>query len=238
MTHNTAWAKLWDDQMKNLSGLFVVSTPVGHMEDITLRALSTLRHVDGILCEDTRKSRILLHHYDIKTPFFSYHAHNEHKKLRGVLQRLLRGDRLALVSDRGTPLISDPGFLLVRECYAHKVPVHAIGGVSAVTLAVVLSGFPCQSFFFQGFLPKKKIAQRLDFLATLSDPIVFFEAPHRLATLCQQLIDRLGPHRPACLLREMTKNFEERIALSLQDLLIFVQQAKHLGECVLVVQGA
>lgn len=233
---STYWAPVWSKQMMETHGLFLVSTPIGHYEDITLRALETLRQVDGILCEDTRTTRPLLNHYGISKPCYSYHAHNEREKLNGVMARLARGDRLALVSDRGTPLISDPGLLLVQRCHTESIPVHVIGGVSSVIHAVVLSGFASGPFYFQGFMPVKKAKVTWDFLATLFAPVVFFVAPHDLLRLINDACVVFGD-RDACLLREMTKKFEQRVALPLSQLRQWVQQADHLGECVLVISG-
>ena len=225
----------WDEQLKSLFGLFLTATPIGNLEDITLRALVTLRGVDGILCEDTRTTSVLLHHYQIATPCYSYHRHNETRKLQGILHRLQQGDKLVLVSDRGMPLISDPGFLLVAACYEAHIPVHIIPGASAALAAVVLSGFPCSSFFFQGFLPPTRNRKILTLLASLPVPIVFFEAPHRIPKFLARLQEIFGD-RKVCLLRELTKKFEERIFGSLSQ----IQQRipPILGECVIVVQGA
>jgi 16S rRNA (cytidine1402-2'-O)-methyltransferase len=231
-----ASAPLWSKQITQTCGLFVVSTPIGHCEDMTLRALETLRRVDGILCEDTRTTRTLLNHYNIAKPCYSYHNHNEREKISGIIHRLKKGDRLALVSDRGTPLISDPGLLLVQACHHEKIPVHVLGGVSAVMHAVVGSGLACRSFYFQGFMPSRKVNDHWDFLATIPSPLVFFVAPHDLAEFIESALKNLGP-RSACLMRELTKKFEERIALPLDQLLEWVKKTPYLGECVMVVDG-
>ena len=227
---------MWSKQLGETAGLFVVSTPIGHCEDVTLRALQTLHHMDGILCEDTRITRRLLDHYAIDKPCYSYHAHNEREKLAGILARLARGDRLALVSDRGTPLISDPGLMLVQHCQTRSIPVHVIGGVSSLIHAVVLSGLSSGPFYFQGFMPVKKRKELWDFLATLPVPMVFFVAPHDLLALIDHAVAALG-ERSACLMRELTKKFEERIAFPLSALGLWVKTAPHLGECVLVIDG-
>lgn len=226
----------WTKQMEGLHGLFIVATPIGHMEDISLRALVTLGCVDSILCEDTRVTRQLLSHYNISTTCYSYHSHSERKKLNGIMCLLKKGHKLALVSDRGTPLISDPGYILVKQCYQEGIPVHGIPGASSLLLAAVLSGISCQSFFFQGFLPHKRQAKHLQELSALSVPVIFFESPHRLLSLITQLETVFG-NRNACLLRELTKKFEERIEGTLKTLELWVQQAQVLGECVLVVEG-
>jgi len=232
----STYAPMWLEQMYKNSGLFIVSTPIGHCEDITLRALETLKNVDGILCEDTRMTRTLLTHYGISQPCYSYHAHNESKKIPGIIHRLIQGDRLALVSDRGTPLISDPGSALVQKCYAENIPVHIIGGVSAVTHAVTGCGLPGNGFYFQGFMPAKKSAQQWKFLATLPTSLVFFIAPHDLLRFTKDALAALGP-RSACLMRELTKKFEERVALPLDALVAWIERAPHLGECVMIITG-
>ncbi len=233
---SASWAPMWAKQMGQGGGLFVVATPIGHCEDITLRALETLRQVDGILCEDTRTTAILLHHYGISRPCYSYHAHNERQKLNGIIHRLRQGDQLALVSDRGTPLISDPGLLLVQKCHDEGIPVHVIGGVSAAMHAVVWSGLHKGSFYFQGFMPARKTKEHWNFLATLPVAMVFFVAPHDLWAFIQDALAVLGP-RSACLMRELTKKFEERIAMPLDQLAHWVAASPHLGECVVVIQG-
>jgi 16S rRNA (cytidine1402-2'-O)-methyltransferase len=226
----------WSDQIQSLSGLFVVSTPIGHLEDITLRALVTLAAVDCILCEDTRVTRLLLSHYGISKPCYSYHSHNEKQKLSGIIHLLNKGEKIALVSDRGTPIVSDPGFLLVRECYKHGVPVHAVPGASSVMVAAVLSEFSCASFFFQGFLPMRKRSKTIQFLSSLPAPVILFEAPHRLGKTLQELIPFFGD-RTVCLVREMTKKFEQRLVLSLSELFTWAETTTHIGECVLIIKG-
>ena len=216
--------------------LYLVPTPIGNLKDFTFRAVEVLQQVDFILCEDTRITRQLLNHYGISKPCYSYHAHNEREKLNGIMARLIKGDRLALVSDRGTPVISDPGLLLVQRCYIESVPVHMIGGVSSVIHAVVLSGLASGPFYFQGFMPTKKAKETWGFLGTLSAPMVFFVAPHDLLRLVDDARVILGD-RQACLIREMTKKFEQQITLPLSQLHEWVQQADHLGECVLVISG-
>jgi 16S rRNA (cytidine1402-2'-O)-methyltransferase len=222
--------------MSETRGLFLVSTPIGHCEDITLRALETLGKVDGILCEDTRATAILLRHYGISQPCYSYHAHNERQKLNGIVHRLRQGDRLALVSDRGTPLISDPGLLLVQKCHEEGIPVHVIGGVSAAIHAIIWSGLNGGSFYVQGFMPVRKTKDLWHFLATLPVAMVFFVAPHDLLDFIRSALGALG-NRSACLMRELTKKFEERIAMPLDQLAQWVAKSPHLGECVMVIEG-
>ena len=227
---------VWSEQIQALSGLFIVATPIGHLEDITLRALTTLAYVDTILCEDTRVTRLLLSHYGISKPCYSYHSHNEKQKLNGIIHLLKKGEKIALVSDRGTPIISDPGFLLVRECYAQGIPVHALPGASSVMVAAVLSEFSCASFFFQGFLPMRGRSKTIQSLACLPVPLILFEAPHRLCKTLKELAPFFGD-RKVCLLREMTKKFEQRLVLSLSELLAWAETAAHIGECVLIIKG-
>lgn len=226
----------WAGQMEELNGLFVTATPLGHREDITLRALTTLSKVDAILCEDTRTTRQLLAVYAIATPCYGYHAHNERTKLNGVLALLERGKKLALVSDRGTPLICDPGWILVQACHAHNIPVHGLPGACSAVLALTLSGFRASEFCFQGFFPRSQQPQWVQKMQDLACPIVLFESPHRL----EKTVDFLAkawPDRQACLLRELTKKFEERVCMPLRDLALWIKSTAHLGECVLVIQG-
>lgn len=226
----------WAEQMRGLRGLFVVATPIGHQEDISVRALTTLSCVDALLCEDTRVTRRLLSYHAITKPCYSFHAHNENQKLVGILTRLKQGSTFALVSDRGTPLISDPGFSLVRACFDQGIPVHAIPGASALTIASVLAGFPMKQFFFQGFLPVHGRKEALKALSGLNVPIVFFEAPHRLKSFALECHLAFG-ERKICLLRELSKKFEERIELDLKDFSNWAEQAPYIGECVVVINA-
>ncbi len=230
---------LWGEQMKGLSGLFIVATPIGHLEDISLRALQTLQGVDAILCEDTRVTRQLLQHYHLRVPCTSYHGHNERQKLESTLAMLKSGKKLALVSDRGTPLISDPGTLLVQSCIQEGIPVHSLPGASSVLLAVTLSGFPTSSFFFQGFLPQRHIKRQtlLHTLVTLPCPLIFFESPYRIHACLSTLLQHLG-NRRACILRELTKKFEERKGGTLMQLSQEVEHNPLKGEITIVVEGA
>lgn len=234
------YAPMWSSQMAAHTGLFVVATPIGHIEDISLRAVQTLAQVQGILCEDTRMTRTLLGHYGLKTPCYSFHAHNEHTKQAGVLHLLREGASLALVSDRGTPLISDPGFSLVRACFHEGIEVHALPGPSAVMVAAVLSGFACARFAFEGFVPTKlkDRAACLTRLAAQDVSVILFESPHRLAVLLEDLKAVCGSDRQACVLRELTKKFQQRQAGTLEVLLVWSQQQTHLGECVIVLAPA
>nr|BCX01223.1 MAG: ribosomal RNA small subunit methyltransferase I [Bacteroidota bacterium] len=220
--------------------LFVVPTPIGNLEDWTFRAVRLLREeVDWVLCEDTRTSRLLLEHYGLSLRCESYHAHNEHRKLASVLRRLRAGARVALMTDAGTPGISDPGFLLVRACIEAGVPVEVLPGPTAFVPALVISGLPCQRFVFEGFLPARKgRARRLEALRSEERTIVLYESPHRIGRTLQDLVHLLGPDRPAALVRELTKRFEEVRRGTLSELLASVQEHPPRGELVLVIAGA
>jgi 16S rRNA (cytidine1402-2'-O)-methyltransferase len=235
--YKTASLGTWQQQIQSLTGLFLIPTPIGHLEDLSVRALVTLGAMDGLLCEDTRQTRLLLNYYGLSTPCYAYHAHNEYEKLAGVMARLRKGARLGLVSDRGTPLMSDPGFPLVRACLAEDVCVHGLPGASSILLALSLSGLPCTPFFFQGFLPVRRRKTALDELGKIQATLVIFESPHRLAATLAELCSTWGD-RQACLLRELTKKFQQRIPGSLSQLESWAREAPHIGECVLVVSGA
>lgn len=217
--------------------LILVPTPIGNLEDITLRALRILREADGILAEDTRKTGQLLKHYQISNTLQSYHAHNEHQRLEGVLEQLLAGKTLALVSDAGTPAISDPGFLLVRRCLEAEVAVEVLPGATAFVPALVASGFPAERFVFWGFLPHKKGRQtQLQQLAGLSQTFILYESPHRLLKTLRQLSEVLGESRRASVSRELSKLHEETQRGTLQELITHFQDEKIRGEIVVVVE--
>ncbi|NLI24726.1 MAG: 16S rRNA (cytidine(1402)-2'-O)-methyltransferase [Bacteroidales bacterium] len=222
-----------------MSRLYVVPTPIGNLEDITLRALRILKEADLILAEDTRTSRILLDHYQIRKPLLSHHKFNEHKTVHSIVQRILSGETIALVSDAGTPGISDPGYLLVHACIEQGIPVEILPGPSALIPAVVGSGLPCERFVFEGFLPFKKGRQtRLNRLKEEERTIILYESPHRLARTLSDLSAFLGNHRKAVVVREISKKFEEFNRGTLGELLAFYQQNTAKGEIVIVVQGA
>ncbi len=228
---------IWQSQMKELSGLFVVCTPIGHREDLSLRALQTLACVDAILCEDTRETLKLLKYYHIEKPCFSYHEHNEQRISNVILDKLKSGVRLALVSDRGTPGICDAGPFLVSLCHQNDIPVHFLPGPCAGVMGLVLAGFGPGPFFFQGFLPRRKgsAIKLLDSLKALKGSLIFFESPYRVQKILEVLQEALGD-RPACVLRELTKKFEQ----SQRGLLSQLRQqvTKPMGEYVIVVHGA
>lgn len=220
------------------SKLFVVPTPVGNLEDITFRALKVLKEADLILAEDTRTSSVLLKHYDIHTPLRSHHKFNEHQTAAGVVEQLLAGKTIALISDAGTPAISDPGFLLVREAIAAGVEVECLPGATAFVPALVDSGLPNDRFFFEGFLPQKKGRQtRLKQLAELEHTIIIYESPFRLQKTLEQLAEYLGTDRKASVSREISKLHEQTIRGTLSQLALHFKQTPPKGEIVLCVAG-
>lgn len=220
--------------------LYLVPTPIGNLEDITYRAVRVLREVDLIACEDTRTSGVLLDRYDIGTPTTSYHDHNERDKTPELLTRMRAGRDLALISDAGTPGISDPGFYLTRACWEEGIDVEALPGPTALIPALVASGLPSDRFVFEGFLPKKKGRQtRLDALSTEPRTLVFYEAPYRLLRTLDDFINHFGPTRSAAVARELTKKFEEIERGTLREVRsYFAEYDKLRGECVIIVDGA
>ena len=218
--------------------LYIVPTPIGNLEDITLRAIRILKTVDIILAEDTRTSKKLLNHYEIETPLRSHHAHNEHATVDSWIAQLQEGQTIALISDAGTPGISDPGFLLIRACIQKQIKVECLPGATAFVPALVASGLPCNRFHFEGFLPHKKGRKtRLEYLAQLPDTIIFYESPYRLLKCLQQLAEHCGDQRPACVCRELTKIYEEVKTGSLENLIQFFSEKKVKGEIVVVLGG-
>ncbi|MEM0961089.1 MAG: 16S rRNA (cytidine(1402)-2'-O)-methyltransferase [Bacteroidota bacterium] len=220
--------------------LVLVPTPVGNLEDITLRALRVLKEADVVACEDTRTTGTLFAHYGIETPRLSFHVHNEHGRVAGLVERMEAGETVALVSDAGTPGISDPGFLLVRAASEAGVRVEALPGPTAFVPALVASGLPTDRFVFEGFLPHKKGRQtRLNALADEARTMVLYESPHRVVKLLRQLAEVLGGDRPAAVGRELTKLHEEVRRGTLDDLAAhYGSQPKVRGEIVVVVGGA
>ncbi len=218
--------------------LYLVPTPIGNLDDITLRAIKILQSVDVILAEDTRTSGVLLRHLNISKPLYSYHIFNEHQTVQRLVSQMKEGKTLALVSDAGTPGISDPGFLLVRECIKNDIRVECLPGPTAFVPALVNSGLPADRFTFEGFLPHKKGRQtRLAELAGEERTMVFYESPHRLLKTLQQFIDVFGPDRPASVSRELTKLFEENQRGPLSELIAYFSQKTIKGELVVCVQG-
>lgn len=219
--------------------LYIVPTPIGNLEDITLRALRVLGEVHLILAEDTRTSKKLLDHYEITTPLRSHHAHNEHGILDSLLEQLQTGTTMALISDAGTPGISDPGFLLIRACVQASIRVECLPGATAFVPALVASGLPCDKFHYEGFLPHKKGRQtRLIYLANLENTFVLYESPHRLVKCLEQLMEHCGAERQACVCRELTKVYEDVRTASLADLHEhYKNQSSVKGEVAIVVAG-
>lgn len=221
-----------------MSRLYLVPTPIGNLEDITLRAIRILKEVDLILAEDTRTSRVLLNHLGIEKRLFSHHQHNEHQSTPEVIRMIQAGQSVALISDAGTPAVSDPGFLLVREALKEGIEVECLPGPTAFVPALVISGLPCDRFHFEGFLPVKKGRQtRLKELAELELTIVLYESPHRILKTLEQLAEFLDPDRPASVSRELTKMFEETRRGTLRDLAAHFAVTDARGEMVIVVGG-
>ncbi len=218
--------------------LYLVPTPVGNFEDITMRALRTLREADMILAEDTRTSGNLLRHFDIRNAMLSYHKFNEHQMVESVVNRLRGGETVAVVSDAGTPGISDPGFLVVREAIKAGVEVIALPGATAMVPALVSSGLPCDRFCFEGFLPQKKGRQsRLRLLATEPRTMVFYESPHRVVKTLAQMMEVFGSERPVSVCREISKIHEESVRGTLEQVLDHFKECEPRGEFVIVVGG-
>lgn len=220
--------------------LYVVPTPIGNLEDITFRAIRILKEVDLILAEDTRTSGKLLKHFEISTPQRSFHLHNEHKIVEQLTEELASSEiNFALVSDAGTPAISDPGFLLVRACVEKGIAVKTLPGATAFVPALVNSGLPCDRFIFEGFLPHKKgRKKRIEALADETKTMVFYESPYRVLKALEQFIEVFGEERKCSATRELTKIYEENIRGSLKDVLTHFQTKPPKGEFVLVVEGA
>ncbi len=218
--------------------LYLVPTPIGNLADITLRALDTLKQADAILCEDTRTSGFLLKHYQIQKPLYAYHQHNEHKILEQLIAQMLEGKTFALITDAGTPGISDPGFLLLRECLKNDIPVECLPGATAFVPALVQSGIPSNSFVFEGFLPLKKGRKtKLEQLATEERTIILYESPHRLAKSLSEMKAYFGANRYASVSRELTKMFEETRRDTLEQLAQHYTAHPPKGEIVIIVEG-
>ena len=220
------------------SMLYLVPTPLGNLKDITLRSLEVLQSVDVILCEDTRTSSKLLHHYNIEKPLSPYHQHNEHKVVAHLADQMQAGKTFALITDAGTPGISDPAFLLVRECVQRNITVECLPGATAFVPALVNSGIPCNRFVFEGFLPLKKGRQTLlKQLAEEERTIIFYESPMRLVKTLEEFIQYFGAGRQCCVTRELTKMFEENYRGSLQEVKEHFASKAVKGEIVIVLAG-
>ncbi len=221
-----------------MSKLYIVPTPIGNLEDITLRALKVLQTVDLILAEDTRTSGKLLKHYDIKTQMMSHHKFNEHKSIENLIQKLQNGTTIALISDAGTPAISDPGFLITRACVVHKITVECLPGATAFVPALVNSGLPNDRFVFEGFLPEKK-GRQTRFLTLAEEPrtMIFYVSPYKLVKTLAEIIQYFGAERNVCVSRELSKLYEENQRGMAQDVLKHYEKNTPKGEIVLIVEG-
>lgn len=222
-----------------MSKLYLVPTPIGNLEDITLRAIRILRdEVDLILAEDTRKTFILLRHLEIDKPMTAFHQHNEHQQVAKMVERLMNGERMALVTDAGTPAISDPGFLLVRECIQNDVEVECLPGATAFVPALVNSGLPAERFIFEGFLPHKKGRQtKIQAIANYPYTTILYESPFRLVKTLQQMAEIMGVERRVSVSRELTKIYEETVRGTLAEVIAYFEQKEVKGEIVIVVEG-
>jgi len=220
-----------------MAKLTVVPTPIGNLEDITYRAIRLLKEADVILAEDTRTTGVLLKHYDIATPLLSHHKFNEHRQVGKIAERILAGENICLVSDAGTPSISDPGFLLVRECVRSGVEVECLPGATAFVPALVVSGLPTDRFCFEGFLPRKGRQTRLRQLADDERSIVIYESPYRLLKTLEQLSETFGLDRRASVSREISKKFEETRRGTFDELIASFANEAPKGEFVIVIEG-
>jgi len=221
-----------------MSQLFIIPTPIGNLKDITYRAVEVLKEVDIILTEDTRTSSKLLKHYEISKKLIAYHQHNEHKIVLRLIASLKQGENMALISDAGTPAISDPGFLLVRECIKNNIKVECLPGATAFVPALVNAGLPCDKFVFEGFLPHKKGRQtRLKLLSNDPRSIIFYESPHRLLKTLNQFAEYFGKTRLVSVSRELTKIHEETIRGTIVEVIDYYEKNTLKGEIVIIVDG-
>lgn len=221
-----------------MSKLFLVPTPIGNLEDITLRAIRVLEESDLILAEDTRTSGKLLKHLKVSTQMQSFHMHNEHKMLDRMIEKLKMGNQIAMISDAGTPGISDPGFLLIRACVENDISTECLPGATALIPALVQSGFPTDRFIFEGFLPPKKGRQtRLKEWAEETKTIVFYESPHKIIKTLGQLQEFVGGERRLSISREISKKFEETVRGTVNELIIHFEEKAPKGEFVVILEG-
>ena len=219
-----------------MSKLFIVPTPIGNLGDITFRAIETLKSVDLILAEDTRTSLKLLKHYKINSKIESYHMHNEHKKADSIINKISEGNTIALISDAGTPSISDPGFLLVRECIKNNIEVECLPGATALITALVISGLPSDKFLFEGFLPAKKgRTKRLKELSNEKKTIIFYESPHRILKTLKDFSNYFSPEKQVSVSREITKIYEETFRGTIEESIVHFEKNKPKGEFVIVL---
>ncbi|MCC8153391.1 MAG: 16S rRNA (cytidine(1402)-2'-O)-methyltransferase [Tannerellaceae bacterium] len=222
-----------------MAKLYIVPTPIGNLEDITFRAIRVLKEVDIILAEDTRTTGNLLKHFEINTRMQSHHKFNEHKTVESIAERILGGENIALVSDAGTPAISDPGFLVVRECVRKGVEVECLPGATAFVPALVLSGLPNDKFCFEGFLPPKKGRQtRLKKISEEDKTVIIYESPYRIVKTLSQLIEVCGPEREVSVSREISKLYEQTVRGALQEICNWFQQHEPKGEFVIILAGS
>ena len=221
-----------------MAKLYVVPTPIGNLDDITIRAIKTLESVDIILCEDTRRSKKLLNHIGVKSNLKSHHKFNEHKELEKVVEKIILGNNVALITDAGTPGISDPGFLIIRSCIAKKIKVECLPGPTALIPGIVLSGLPMEKFIFEGFLPLKKgRSSRLKVLSSENRTMIFYESPHRLIKTLNDFQSTFGSERKISVSRELTKIYEETKRGSLKEIIKIFENKKPKGEFIIVVNG-
>jgi 16S rRNA (cytidine1402-2'-O)-methyltransferase len=221
-----------------MSRLYLVPTPIGNFGDITLRAIEVLKSADLVLAEDTRKTGLLLKHFGIETKMAPYHQFNEHKAVKGIVERIASGLNMALVTDAGTPGISDPGFLLVRECIRNGVKVECLPGATAFVPALVNSGLPCDRFLFEGFLPTKKGRKtRLEALAETDCTIILYESTHRILKALEEFSQYFGPERQASVSRELTKIYEETVRGTLDEIAHYYKEHPVKGEFVIIISG-
>ena len=221
-----------------MSKLYIIPTPIGNLEDITLRAIRLLKEVNLVLAEDTRNSKKIFNHYNIETPLYPFHKYNEHKTLRKYIERLKLGENLALICDAGTPGISDPGFLLVRECVTERIKVECLPGATAFVPALVNSALPNDKFVFEGFLPVKKGRKtRLTILKEEKRTMVFYESPYRMIKTLNDFLKYFGVNRKISISREISKIFEETVRGTIPEVLLYFEQKKIKGEFVIVVEG-
>ena len=221
-----------------MSKLYIIPTPIGNLEDITFRSIRVLKEVDVVLAEDTRTSKKLFSHYNIDTPLSSFHMHNEHRVLNKWIERIKNGETIALISDAGTPAISDPGFLLVRACVKENIEVDCFPGATAFVPALVNSALACEKFIFEGFLPVKKGRQtRLMFLSEEERTMIFYESPHRILKTLKQFSEYFGEDRKVSVSREISKMFEETKRGNLTEVLQYFEDKKPKGEFVIIVDG-
>lgn len=221
-----------------MSKLYLVPTPIGNLDDMTFRGVCVLKEVDFILAEDTRNSGKLLKHFDVSTPMNSHHQHNEHKTVDGIVRRLKTGETAALITDAGTPAISDPGFLIVRACIENHIEVDCLPGATAFVPALVNSGLPNDKFVFEGFLPRKKGRQtRLKILAEEKRTMIVYESPYKLLKTLKDLKTHLGEERQISVSREITKLYEETIRGTIAEVLIHFEEHPPKGEIVIIIEG-